>query len=249
MNKFYKHIVLLLFLFLFLASTKETNAETYLTHQYWFDYNPVYYFSNENYIHNQVSMNTIKPNEWWRYSVESEFHHNLPKYFLKNLNYRESFLAGLKFIYTFNKNSHNRLEIRPYQGYHFEFPRYLVFTINHYFQLDERFDMDAVDWVNTFGLRLQYKATITTKFSAGFVNLPYYFFIPVNLEFYWNLLNGKQFNDVRRYVIGFGYEFSPSFNASFNLGWHNTRNTIEDNFATDDIVFRLRIHHYFNPPK
>ena len=227
----------------------EDDMQNLVTHQYWFDYNPDYYFSNKMKLENQIGIQTATPYDWTTFLISSTLNYNLPKFFWDNLNYRAAVQGGLEINYTTNVNSNNRLEVRPFQAYVFEYPRFIAFTINHHLRLEERFDMDAENWVNTFGLRFRYKAQIITRFSASFVNLPNYFFIPVYIEFFWDMLKAKQFNDVRRLMIGFGYEFTNTMNASFIFGYNNTRHDVNESFSTNDIVFRFRFFHYFNPPQ
>jgi hypothetical protein len=200
-------------------------------------------------LENTIGARAVSPDEWSRYYITSTFHYNLPKWFFKNHNYREAVKFGLQVYYTDNRDMNNRLEISPYQTFFLEYPRFFVFTVNHHFQIEERFDMDAENWINTFGLRLSYKAKIISKFSASFLNLPYYFYIPVYIEFFWDLLKSKQFNDVRKLMLGLGYAFTPAVHASIHFGYNKTRNSIEEKFTTNDMVFRLRFHHYFNAPK
>jgi hypothetical protein len=68
-------------------------------------------------------------------------------------------------------------------------------------------------------------------------------YLPISLEGFWNLKGVQQFNDVVRIAPGIGYEFSPKLKAEFDASYHYTRDTVEDDFATNDFVFRFRVFH------
>ena len=115
--------------------------------------------------------------------------------------------------------------------------------IQHYVRLEERFDLETATWVNTFGLRLRYQAKMILKLKGDLISFNDGLYLPVRMELFWNLKGAQQFNDVVRITPGIGYEFSTTWKAEFDLSYHYTRNTVEDGFATNDIVFRLRVFH------
>jgi hypothetical protein len=115
--------------------------------------------------------------------------------------------------------------------------------LQHYVRLEERFDIETSKWVNTFGLRVRYRAKLELRFKGDWLSFNDGLYIPVSIELFWNLKEALQFNDVVRFTPGIGYEFSNFWKTEFDLSYHYTRNTVEDNFATNDIVFRLRLYH------
>ena len=86
-------------------------------------------------------------------------------------------------------------------------------------------------------------AELMLKFKGDRMSFMERLYLTVSMEFFWNLKGAQQFNDVVRITPGIGYEFSELWRAEFDLSYHYTRNTVEDNFATNDIVFRLRLFH------
>ncbi len=88
-------------------------------------------------------------------------------------------------------------------------------------------------------------AELTLKFKGDLLSFNDGLYLPVSMELFWNLKGAQQFNDVVRITPGIGYEISPIWKAEFDLSYHYTCNTVEDDFATNDIVFRLRVFHKF----
>ena len=213
------------------------------TEQIWLDYNPAYSLSERVDLYGDLGARTVFPNEWYRFVVGPSVRDNPPKLILKKLNYKEELHFGIRFFFTANKSFPNRLEIRPFQGYRLAWPNRPRIVLHHYVRLEERFDIETTNWINTFGLRVRYMAELMLKFKGDWISFNEGLYLPVSLEFFWNLIGVQQFNDVVRITPGIGYEFSELWRAEFDLSYHYTRNTVEDNFATNDIVFRFRLFH------
>ena len=213
------------------------------TEQIWLDYNPAFSLSEKVDVYGDIGARTVFPNEWYRFVVGPSVRYKRPKLILKKLYYKEELHFGIKFYFTANKSFSNRVEIRPFQGYKLNWPNRPLIVLQHYVRLEERFDIETDNWINTFGLRLRYRAKLTLKFKGDWISFNKGLYLPVRMELFWNLKGTEQFNDVVRIAPGIGYEFSPTWKAEFNLSYHYTRNTVEDNFATNDIVFRFRVFH------
>ncbi len=217
-----------------------------ITEQIWLDYNPSYNFSEKLDFYGDISARTVFPNEWYRFVIGPSVRYKKPKLIWKELYYKEELHFGIRFFFTANKNYPNRLEIRPFQGYKLSWPNRPRLVLQHYVRLEERFDIEVPNWINTFGLRVRYQAKLILKFKEDWLFFKDGLYLPVSMELFWNLKGVQQFNDVVRITPGIGYEFSSTWKAEFDVPYHYTRNTIEDNFATNDIVFRLRVYHKLN---
>ncbi|MDB4584052.1 hypothetical protein N9164_12930 [Draconibacterium sp.] len=86
-------------------------------------------------------------------------------------------------------------------------------------------------------------AWLTLKFKGDWLSFNDGLYLPVSIEYFQNLKGTEQFNDVVRGGPGIGYEFSELWKVEFDLSYHYTKNTVEDNFATNDFVFRFRLFH------
>jgi hypothetical protein len=214
-----------------------------ITEQIWLDYNPDFSLSEKVDVYGDIGARTVFPNEWYRFVVGPSVRYKQPKLILKELFYKEELHFGIRFFFTANRDNPNRLEIRPFQGYRLSWPNRPRIVLQHYVRLEERFDIETSNWINTFGLRLRYLAELMLKFKGDWISFNEGLYLPVSIEFFWNLKGAQQFNDVVRITPGIGYEFSELWRAEFELSYHYTRNTVEDNFATNDIVFRFRVFH------
>ena len=240
-NKRIQLFVLLIFsAHLLLAQDIEDKS---ITEQLWFDYNPDFSLSEKLDGYGEIGARTVFPNEWHRFVVGPSVRFKRPKLIWPKLYYKEELHFGIKFYFTANKSVSNRLEIRPFQGYKLSWPNRPLIVLQHYVRLEERFDIETSNWINTFGLRLRYRVKLTLKFKGDLIAFNKRLYIPIRIEGFWNLKGVQQFNDVVRITPGIGYEFSPTWKAEFDLSYHYTRNTVEDNFATNDIVFRFRVFH------
>jgi hypothetical protein len=217
--------------------------ENVVTHQFWVDYNSAYRLTERWDLYGDIGFRTISPHKWNRYIIRPAVRYQVPKLIFKNLKLREEFHAGVGFFFTDNMDAPNRLEIRPFQGIRIDWPDRTRIRFRHYVRLEERFDLNTSDWVNTFGLRLRYLAELTIKLQGDLIAFNKGVYLPISVELFWNLIGAKQFNDHLRLVPGIGYEFSKKWKAEFNLGYHYVRNTVEEDFATNDIVYRLRVRY------
>jgi len=235
--------------FYFLAtqtlSAQDTISSSNSTQQIWLDYDVSFARTSKVDFYGDIGIRTVFPYEWSRFIIRPSIRYKIPKKILKKTQHNAEVHAGIGFFFTNNKSVSNRLEIRPFQGYKLAWPNRPKLKIKHYVRLEERFDLQTQDWVNTFGLRLRYQARLELYFSGEYITFNKGFYLPAEIELFWNLIGTKQFNDAVRINTGIGYEFSPAFKLEFNLAYHYTRNTLEDEFDTNDAVFRLRLFHRF----
>ena len=67
-------------------------------------------------------------------------------------------------------------------------------------------------------------------------------YIPLSVEFFFNLKKADRYNDVIRISPGLGYKFNDEWKAEFYVSYHQSNNTSADDNSTNDFVFRLRIY-------
>jgi len=210
-----------------------------LTNQLWTDINFSYQLTERSNFLGDIGFRTVSPHEWNRYIIRPEFRYRVPNRILKNLKLKKELIGGIGFFYTSNFNAPNRLEIRPFQGFRLDWPDRPRIRIRHFVRLEERFEMNTDGWKNTFGLRLRYLAELTIKFRGDIIKYNKGIYIPVSAELFWNLIGTNQFNDHVRVSSGIGYTFSEKWKGEFHIAYHYTRNTVEEDFNTNDIVYRL----------
>ncbi len=238
-NKFWA-ITVLLFAFNHSLYSQQPLEDNNVTNQLWISYNMSYQITETTDLYGEFGFKTISPNVWRRYYAKSGVKLNLPKIMLKKMKYRESLAAGIGFYYTDNANEANRLEIRPYQGYVLDWPDWTRVRLRNYFRLEERFDLNTRDWSNTFGLRFRYLIDATFKLQGDIVPEAKGIYIPASMEFFWNLIGARQFNDVYRTNVGIGSNFSDGWRLELRFGYQYARNTTTEDFQTNDIIYQIK---------
>ncbi len=239
-------LVFVILVFLVNESIAQDENENQVTNQFWFDFNPSHKISEKVGVYGSVGFRTISPHAWNRYWLKPAVKYKRPKFMLKKLKYKEELHGGIEMYFTDNKGSVDRLEISPFQAYQLSWPNRTRIEIKHFVKLEERFEIETDDWINTFGLRLSYEASLIIKFQGDVWNYGKGFYIPVSAKFYWNLIGTKQFNDKVRIMPGIGYNISPVWKVVFLVGYNYARNTVEDDFHTNDIIYRLRVYYKIN---
>ncbi len=227
-------------------SAQVTIEDGDITNQLWIRSDLSYEVSERFELVGEIGYKSIWPKVWNRYYLKPTVKFNVPKFMLKKMKYRESISAGIGFYFTDNKYEANRLEIRPYQGYLLDWPDWTHLRLRHYFRLEERFDLNTSNWVNTFGFRLRYLLDLTFKLQGDVVPEAKGIYIPFSTEFFWNLIGVKQFNDVLRTTAGIGSNFSEKFRLELRFGYQYSRNTTTEDFQTNDIIYYVKAYYKLN---
>ena len=212
-----------------------------ITRQAWFDYNGNYHLTKELNIYGDLGPRFISPNIWTRFYIRPAI--SFTPFSRKNPDQhsRSTFHAGLGFFYTNNHSISNHLEIRPFQGYQFQWPTYVFLQFTHYIRLEERFEFFDTDW--DFGLRFRYMLSGEFRWKEIKWNMVSKFYFPFHVEFFFNIATNNLFNDLIRITPGLGYKFNPKWKVEFSASYHRTRIDVDNPFETNDIVFRLRVFH------
>lgn len=239
-----KYILAFMFIFSFveIQGQGEVPINTH-NNQIWVDFNPSYNLNEHFTVYGDIATRTILSNEWNRFVLGPSIKYTLPKPVFKDFNQVNEIHTGIRFFKTFNKDYDNRLEIRIFQGYSLLVSLSQEFDFKTYLRLEERFDFNTNDWVNTFGLRLRISTTFTYKFKGNLWKWNKKNYLLGNGEFFLNLIDTEQFNDALRVNIGFGRRFNNIWRAEFVYGNFLTRLTADDDFWTEDIVYRFRIYY------
>ena len=221
-------------------------SDNNLTNQLWISYDMSYKSSELTEISSEFGFKTIWPEVWKRYYIKPTIKFNIPKFMFKKLKYKESLSAGVGIYYTDNSFEENRLEIRPYQGYLLDWPNWTHLRLRHYLRLEERFDLNTSNWVNTFGLRLRYLLGLTIKLQGDIVPEAKGIYIPFSMEFFWNIVGVRQFNDVYRTSAGIGSNLSKKLRMEVRFGYQYLRNTTTEDFQTNDLIYQVRAFYRIN---
>ncbi len=243
-----KNLIFIFFLFLsfsfqLFAQIEELEDE-YADKQLWLDYNVQYNLEKNFTLYGDVGWRIISPHNWTRYYIRpaiSFTHYPITK---SKKHLKLVYHFGIGTFYTNYTKIPNNLEIRPFQGVNIEWSTLKRININQYIRLEQQFEYFNGEW--DFGLRARYMLGGTFEFYKTRDNFIDQIYIPFHVEFFWNLDNTQNFNDVIRITPGIGYVVNPTWRFEFSTSYHRRKFEIEDAFKTNDIVFRFRVFHNLN---
>ncbi|EIJ40115.1 Protein of unknown function (DUF2490) [Galbibacter orientalis DSM 19592] len=241
-------LVIVIFIFLnfsFSYSQNDSIADHDFTRQLWFELKPSWKLSERTRLNTDISYRTNEPKNGERFVSKAEIQYQLKQLNLKNLKFNHAVTGGIGYFYINNFNAVNAFEYRIYQGYSLGFNFTKRTKFNQYLRLEERFTNLFREENSSFGLRLRYKISGIINLSDLFADKSKGFYIPADVEFFFNIKKSKQINDVIRITPGIGYVFNPSFKAQFSIGYHYTKQEFENLVRTNDIIFQLRVYKTF----
>lgn len=238
--------ILICFLF-FKGMIAQDNTIT--TQQFWLDYNQKWLLSERLSVKAPIGMKTISTGAWNRYFISPEVVYRIPKLMLKSLYYKEEISGGLDLYYNQNINGTDVIEVTPYQSYGLTWPNRERLDLKHQVVLRERFQFNTDNWDSKFGLKLSYELSLTLKFQGDLWKYGKGFYLPVSMKFYWNLIDAAVFNNVFRITPGLGYQINKKWKAAFLIGYNRTRNGIDEQFKTNDVIYRVRLYHTIDKKK
>lgn len=220
------------------AIGQQTNTPD-ITQQLWMDFNPQYQINSKFIVSGRFDVRTIYPQSWYQFITGAGIAYKRNPFWDKKAE--EEFHGGIGFFYTINIDAPNRFEIRPYQGYRLRWPNFTRFTLQNYVRLEERFEFTGDGDDEDFGLRLRYQVEgiFRCKNCDNSFLKPLYLLI--SDEFFFNLNGTKQFNDLIRIGPGLGYGFPSGWRPEFDFIFNRSRQTVEEEFTTSNVIFRFRI--------
>ena len=152
-----------------------------------------------------------------------------------------SFHLGTGLYYTNNKYEPDNFEFRLMQGLKFFLPSIDLIPLKTYIRLEERFQKTFDDSNWSFSARFRFKVSTVIEWKKHFLSFNKGMYIPMSIEFFYNLQEANRYNDVIRISPGLGYKINDKWKAEFYISYHLSNNTSEDDDSTNDFVFRLRI--------
>ena len=226
------------------ALAQEETEDITVNSQFWLDFNGKSEFTERTGASGMLGYRSISPHVYDKillYGTYDIKNTKSPEFLKVKKPLINSFHLGGGLYYTDNRNSRNAVEFRLTQGLKFFLPSIKQVPLKNYLRLEERFQktFDGSDWNASFRLRYQIATVIEWKKHLFSFNKGMY--IPLNVEFFYNLEAAYRFNDLIRVSPGVGYKFSDEWRAEFYLSYHYTYNNTEEQDGSNDFVFRLRI--------
>mgnify|MGYP000843863566 CR=1 FL=1 len=213
--------------------------------QGWVDYNFRYDLDENRNIDAFVGFRSIYPDVYDRYVFSTTYnlmHLKPPKFLNLEDPLIHSVKLGTTLLYTNNYGEPNVFEMRLSQGFQLFTPIYKKLVFKHYLRIEERFQNQAnSSW--SLGFRLRYKVSTILSWNLDKHAIISGFYLPMNVEFFFNLNKADKFNDIIRLSPGIGFRLNDQWKFEFYGMYNNTQNANNSTSSTNDFIFRLRIYH------
>ena len=229
----------------FIWSQESQPEDASVNSQFWFDYNTRYKLNDKNSVGGFAGYRTINPHIFDKFVVVPTYdilHTKSPKFIKSEKPLISSFHLGTGLFYTNNKFEPDNFEFRLMQGLKFYLPSIDLIPLKTYIRLEERFQktFDGSSW--NFSGRFRFKISTVIEWKKHLLSFSKGMYIPMSVEFFYNLQEANRYNDVIRISPGLGYKLNDKWKAEFYVSYHLSNNTSEDDDSTNDFVFRLRIY-------
>ncbi len=240
-----KHIIF--FLLLFITNnvySQEQGDDIKVNSQFWLDYNVEYPLEDFKSLSGFVGYRSISPHIYDNFLLVSTYN-IINRKSLKFLKLEKPFInsyhLGARMNYISNKNTEDDFEFRLMQGFKFFLPSIKAIPLMNYIRFEERFQktFDGSNWA--VGFRLRYRISTIIKWNNHLFEFNKGLYIPLNIEFFFNLKKADRFNDVIRISPGIGYKLNDDWRFELYASYHNTLNATEEVNTSNDFVLRLRI--------
>jgi hypothetical protein len=218
----------------FVIGNSSARAED-LSRQLWLDYNPSWVLSPKVTVGGDVGYRDELTNDGW-YRLVLRPGVDLPYKWV-------TLKAGLGNFWTISDDIDNRWEIRPYQGVAWVWPRARV-NFDHLARLEERFDLNTVDWTSANSLRGRYRLRL--RYLFGMTRPDRFWRASGSGEIFLKLAGeeGVQ-NEQFRVTLGLERSFSRLIRIRFQISWQQEEAFFLPTETAEAIYIRLRFYQNF----
>lgn len=213
--------------------------------QIWIDLNGKYRLDDKKNVSGFFGYRSIDPHLFDKFVLVPTIdilHLNSPKFMNLEKPLISSFHLGAGLFYTNNKYEADNFEFRLVQGMKFFLPSIDFVPLKTYIRLEERFQKTFDDSNWSFSGRIRLKVSTVIEWKKHLLSFSKGMYIPMSIEFFFNLKEAERYNDVIRISPGLGYKLNDEWKAEFFVSYHYSTNTSETEDSTNDFVFRLRIY-------
>lgn len=157
--------------------------------------------------------------------------------------------ASLGFFETFQAEPSDMFEMRLAQEARAQWPSFNNFYFIHRARFEERFlfynPKNTADDFTTEqqNFRFRYLLNARTNYFK-LANRAEYFYLVAGAEYFIPVGENvdERFFNASRLSVGFGQELKLNWNYEVDVIWQRSRNTLEGDFSTDEVVIRLRVY-------
>jgi len=212
------------------------------TTQIWTDYHLHYYRSENVEYYGDAGARFLSENSNWLkvYARPTLRFHNFHDFRRVDLH------LGIGVFYTYQKNSPDVVEIRPWQGIRLQWPDLGLVTLTNYFRVEERFSSEAGQHDYSAALRLRYRLGTMVPIKRAIHRHEFDpVYMPVSAEVFYDF--GDQidrfFRDEARFSAGLGYVWSNRWVFEFDFTYELSSSGETSDLSTDTCIFRLQVKH------
>ncbi len=236
--------ILLLLTLLLLSQSKTVKAQDdpVNTTQIWLFWHYNHFFKpGFRYIHDIGYRQETPHDEWTRIHYRPGVQYSVGS--IVDLT------GGVGFWYTIQQILPNSLEIRPWQGVKVNWPHLGRIDFDHYFRLEERFNLYVDDrdaW--SFAMRGRYRFNFTIPINNKGI-MDNTLFAKINAEFFMDM--GKSIEERyvsdRRYTMGLGYRFTPKWRLELLYVIEQSKAFSSEGFKVNSHIIQFRLRTYILP--
>ena len=203
--------------------------------QLWLDFDDHFYLSERWEFFGDTGYRAQVDDGTWKklYARPSLRHHHR--------NYPLEGRFGLGVFWTYNEDSANQIELRPWGGVLFKWPKISILRFSHYVRLEDRIQWTTEDWDKETSFRLRYK--LSTKIPLAREASEKYFFVPLSMEWFTDAeghINERYSTDTR-FDVGLGYIFSWVWVIEGHFIVQSSRASDDTTFDTSDYIVRVQL--------
>lgn len=211
--------------------------------QLWFEYMLNLPFANSFNLENAFTYSTVTNDPKWRafdYAPTVEW----------SINDRVDLMGAVTLSYTAQTESDNTLEIRPMLGTRIHFTPHKRILTRLLFRYEQRNfkNLETNEWTHVWRPRIRAESLIPINQSSYFKDKLWYGILDAE----WFLTTDdvqERFANRFRLRTGIGYRLSYTWRFDFIYMLQESRNEVEDGFATSDNIFRFRVKHFLRKTK
>ena len=207
--------------------------------QIWIDYNHQHKWKNHLFYIGDIGYRRLLSNSPWNMVF-------VRPSLRFNLRHKQTLRGGIGIFYTFEDFNQNRLELRPWQGYTFQFP----FNLRHFIRMEERFFIDGDADNKVFQLRVRYQLSNNIIINNTSIQAKTWY-IPLGLEAFFNIpaSDNERFANRFRANAGLAYALDKDLRLELIYYLQRSKRTISDGVLSTDNILRLRLKAYFSREK